>query len=86
MRFGRLGNPVRDESAAFRLVFVILAATALVVLAAWISPWLGALVFLGELAAAGLVIRAALRERASRREAERSRAPRARVDDTASGR
>jgi len=43
-------NPLRDEASAFRLVFVVLAAMALLAVASWISAWLGVAVFVVELA------------------------------------
>jgi len=43
-------NPLRDEASAFRLVFVVLAAMALLALASWISTWLGVAVFVVEVA------------------------------------
>ncbi len=43
-------NPLRDEATAFRLVFVVLAAMALLAVASWISTWLGLAVLAIELA------------------------------------
>ena len=43
-------NPLKDEATAFRLVFIVLAAMAILALASWISTWLGVAVFVVELA------------------------------------
>ncbi len=43
-------NPLRDEASAFRLVFIVLGAMALLALASWISTWLGVAVFVVEVA------------------------------------
>ena len=56
-------NPVRDEASAFQVVLLTLGGTALVVLAAWISTWLGVIVFLVLCAAALWAIRGGLRQR-----------------------
>jgi hypothetical protein len=56
-------NPVRDEASAFQVVLLTLGGTALVVLAAWISTWLGVIVFLVLCAAALWAIRGGMRQR-----------------------
>ncbi len=50
-------NPLRDEGAAFQMVFLTLGACALIVLAAWINTWLGAAVFAGLVVAGVLALR-----------------------------
>lgn len=45
-------NPLKDEETAFRLVFVVLGAMALLALASWLSTWAGVAVLLAELAVA----------------------------------
>jgi GABA permease len=39
-------SPFRSEAAAFRFLLVSIGAFALIVVASWVSPWLGLLVFL----------------------------------------
>jgi hypothetical protein len=39
-------SPFRSEAAAFRFLLISIGAFALIVLASWINPWLGLLVFL----------------------------------------
>jgi hypothetical protein len=43
-------NPLKDEATAFRLVFIVLGALAVLALASWISTWLGIVVLAIELA------------------------------------
>lgn len=50
-------NPLKDEATAFRLVFVVLAAMALLALASWISTWLGVAVLLVELGVGAWALR-----------------------------
>jgi hypothetical protein len=51
-------SPFRSEAAAFRLVLLTIGAFALIVLAAWIEPWLGVVTWLALTAAAvGLYLR-----------------------------
>lgn len=38
-------SPFRSESAAFRFLLITIAAFALIVIASWISPWLGLAIF-----------------------------------------
>src|SRR5262245_38603528 len=57
-------NPLRDEGSAFQVVLVTLAGAILIVLAAWISTWLGVVVFLVLLALALWAIRGGMRQRA----------------------
>ena len=76
----RLGNPFRDEAAAFRLVLLTVAGLALLVLAARIATLLGVAVAALELVALAWLVRAELRERrAARAAAEPARAA---VSDT----
>jgi hypothetical protein len=56
-------NPLRDEGAAFQLVLLVLGASALVVVASLIAPWLGVVVFVLLLLGASLAIRGGVRER-----------------------
>lgn len=56
-------NPLRDEASAFQVVLVTLGGAILVVIAAWISTWLGLAVFLVLLGAALWAIRGGLRQR-----------------------
>ena len=56
-------NPLRDEASAFRVVLVTLGGAILVALAAWINTWLGLVVFLALVAAAGWAIRGGMRQR-----------------------
>jgi len=50
-------NPLKDEATAFRLVFIVLGAMALLALASWISTWLGLAVLVVELPAGAWVLR-----------------------------
>ncbi len=76
----RLGNPLRDETAAFHLVLLTLCALAVLVLAARVAPLLGVVVLVLELLALAWLVRDEVR----RRRAERTTAvpPRADVSDT----
>jgi Flp pilus assembly protein TadB len=76
----RLGNPLRDETAAFHLVLLALCALAVLVLAARVAPLLGVVVLVLELLALAWLVRDEVR----RRRAERAAAtpPRADVSDT----
>ncbi len=56
-------NPLRDEGSAFQAVLVTLGGAVLIVVAAWISTWLGVVVFLLLLAAALWAIRGGMRHR-----------------------
>ena len=56
-------NPVRDEASAFQVVLLTLGGAVLVVVAAWISTWLGVAVFLALVAAALWAIRGGMRQR-----------------------
>jgi GABA permease len=58
-----LKNPVRDEASAFQVVLLTLGGAVLVVVAAWISTWLGVIVFLLLVAAALWAIRGGMRQR-----------------------
>lgn len=78
----RLGNPLRDEAAAFRVVFVTLGAVGVLVLASWIATALGLVVLAVEVGALAWLTRRALHERSRRRAAQRAAAPQADVADT----
>ena len=54
-------NPLRDEASAFQVVLVTLGGAVLVVLAAWVTTWLGLVVFLALVAVALWVIRGGMR-------------------------
>ena len=56
-------NPLRDEGSAFQAVLVTLGGAVLIVVAAWISTWLGVVVFLLLLGAALWAIRGGMRQR-----------------------
>jgi len=56
-------NPVRDEASAFQVVLLTLGGAVLVVLGAWISTWLGVVVFLVLVAAALWAVRGGMRQR-----------------------
>ena len=58
-----LKNPIRDEASAFQVVLLTLGAAVLVVAAAWLSTWLGVVVFLVLVAAALWAIRGGMRQR-----------------------
>jgi uncharacterized membrane protein YjgN (DUF898 family) len=76
----RLGNPLRDEGAALRVVLLVLGALLLVALAAQLATWLGVLMLVAELVAVIVLVVRARRQRAAAT-AKRDE-PRARVDDT----
>ena len=57
-------NPLRDEASAFQAVWLTLAGAAVVVAAAYLSTWLGVIVFFALVAAAIWAIRGGLRQRA----------------------
>lgn len=59
-------NPLRDEDAAFRIVWLTLGSAVLVVVGSWISPWIGLAVFLAIAGAGALVLRGGRAERAGR--------------------
>ena len=59
-----IGNPLRDEGAAFRLVFATIGVLGLIALGSWISTWVGIGVLVALAAAAGWL---AWRWRRSRR-------------------
>ena len=54
-------SPFRSEEAAFRFLLLSIGAFALIVLASWLNPWLGLLVFL---ALSGAAVWAYTRQRA----------------------
>ena len=70
-------NPLQNEDAAFRLVFWTIAYLAPIVVASWISAWLGVAVFV--LASAVVVV---LVRRRSSQSAPPPPQGRANVDDT----
>ncbi|HXG77002.1 MAG TPA: hypothetical protein VNJ53_10565 [Gaiellaceae bacterium] len=53
-------SPFRSEAAAFRFLLITIGAFALIVVASWIDPWLGFVVFL---ALTGAAVWAYLRQR-----------------------
>lgn len=59
----RLGNPFRDEAAAFRLVLLTLGALAVLVVAARIATLLGVAVLVAELLALAWLVRDEIRRR-----------------------
>ncbi len=69
-------NPLRDEAAAFKLVWLSLGYFGLIALASWISTWLGLVVFVILTIAALIALRGGRQRRGSLR-VERSA-----VDDT----
>jgi hypothetical protein len=69
-------NPLRDEAAAFKLVWLSLGYFGLIALAAWISTWLGLAVFV-VLSIVGLIALRGGRQRRGSLRVERSG-----VDDT----
>jgi len=69
-------NPLRDEAAAFKLVWLSLGYFGLIALASWISTWLGIAVFVVLSIAALIALRGGRQRRGSLR-VERSG-----VDDT----
>ena len=69
-------NPLRDEAAAFKLVWLSLGYFGLIALASWISTWLGLAVFVVLSIAALVALRGGRQRRGSLR-VERSD-----VDDT----
>jgi threonine/homoserine/homoserine lactone efflux protein len=76
----RLGNPLRDEAAAFRLVLLTLLALGLIVVASKLSVWLGLTVMVGEIAlfawlAWGAYSRHRERSAAASRDEERAPVP-----------
>ena len=58
-------NPLRDEGSAFQAVLVTLGGAVLIVVAAWISTWLGVIVFLLLLAAGLWALRGSMLHRPS---------------------
>ncbi len=56
-------NPLRDEGSAFQAVLVTLGGAVLIVVAAWISTWLGVIVFLLLLGAGLWVLRGSMLHR-----------------------
>jgi hypothetical protein len=69
-------NPLRDEAAAFQLVWLSLGYFGLIAIASWISTWLGVAVFVVLTVVALLALRGG-RQRRAALTVERSR-----VDDT----
>jgi hypothetical protein len=72
-------NPLRDEESAFHFVLGTIAYFALIVVASWISTWLGVLAFIG---ATALVVLRACRSWASSRTPPATDEGRAAVEDT----
>ena len=50
-------NPLQNEDAAFRLVFWTIAYFAPIVVASWLSPWLGFAVFVLATAVVVVLVR-----------------------------
>jgi hypothetical protein len=71
-------NPLRDEASAFQVVWLTLAAAALIVVASYLSTWLGIAVFVALLLAGVWATRGGLRERA-RAHVVRDTAPHRRI-------
>ena len=59
-------NPLRDEASAFQIVWLTLGAAALIVVASWLSPWLGGAVCVVLALAALVAVRGGFKERAAR--------------------
>jgi hypothetical protein len=79
----RLGNPLRDESAAFRLVLLTLVALGLVVVASKLATWLGLVVLVAELLVGGWLVAGAYgRHRARSAPVTPGPEDRAQVSDT----
>ena len=72
-------NPLRDESAAFEVVIGILGAAVLVVVAAWLSPWLGVAVFLALCAVAVWKLRGGVLQRPAQSHVVRDVGPNRRI-------
>jgi len=72
-------NPLRDEAAAFQVVLATLGGAVLVVLAAWLSTWLGVVVFLVLIGVALWAIRGGLRHRPSQSHVATERDPTRRI-------
>lgn len=68
-------NPLRDEASAFRVVFLTLGGAVLVALGAWISTWLGVVVFLVLVAVALWAIRGGMRPRPPQAHVVQTRGP-----------
>jgi GABA permease len=72
-------NPLRDEASAFQAVLVTLGGAVLVVIAAWVSAWLGIAVFLVLVALAFWAIRGGMRQRPPQAHVVRDEGPTRRI-------
>lgn len=73
-------NPLRSEDAAFRLVLGSILYFAPIVLASWVAPWLGLVVFV---VASAVVVVLVVRQRGGAAARDAAEPPaRARVTDT----
>ncbi|MGI8974930.1 MAG: universal stress protein [Gaiella sp.] len=70
---------MRDESAAFEVVIGILGASVLVVVAAWLSPWLGVVVLLVVCGAAAWKLRGGVLQRPAQTHVRRDGGPNRRI-------
>ena len=70
---------MRDESAAFEVVIGILGASVLVVVSAWLSPWLGVVVFLVVCGAAAWKLRGGVLQRPAQTHVRRDGGPNRRI-------
>lgn len=68
-------NPLQDEATAFRLVLLSLGYFALIVVASWISTWLGVAVFVVLTGAALWLLRGGTRSAPRVQHVERPRVP-----------
>ncbi len=59
-------NPLRDESAAFRLVFVTIGALGLIVIGSAIATWVGVAVFVALVVLGGWIVWRGRREQPER--------------------
>ena len=72
-------NPLRDEAAAFQVVLATLGGAVLVVVAAWLSTWLGVAVFLVLVGGALWAIRGGMRHRPAQTHVVRDDGPTRRI-------
>lgn len=70
---------MRDESAAFEVVIGILGASVLVVVAAWLSPWLGVVVLLVVCGAAAWKLHGGVLQRPAQTHVRRDGGPNRRI-------
>ena len=65
-------NPFRDEAAAFRLVLLTIGYLGLIVVASWISTWLGVIVLVVLTALAVWALRGGMKEPARKQHLDRA--------------